>query len=211
LRKFLENNGLSLAFWALFLVSLIGQGYAGYLLQYAHSAAQPPAVGFFRYLVTPAFLQAVFSNWQAALLQFFALIVFAIFLRQRGASHSRKPANEQPAKEKEASSAVRRYPWLYRNSLSLAFLLLFAVSFVIHLFAGAAAYNDERVSLSEPPLSLARFFFSAKFWFATLQTWQAEFFVVAMFLVLSVYLRQEKSAESKPVGATDEETGTHNE
>jgi hypothetical protein len=52
---------------------------------------------------------------------------------------------------------------------------------------------------------------SAKFWSATLQTWQAEYLVIGVYLVLSIYLRQEGSAESKPTNSPDSETGKHNE
>ena len=40
---------------------------------------------------------------------------------------------------------------------------------------------------------------SAKFWSSTLKTWQAEYLAIALFVVLSPFLRQERSAESKPV------------
>ncbi len=42
------------------------------------------------------------------------------------------------------------------------------------------------------------------------QTWQAEYLVIALYLVLSVFLRQQGSAESKPADASDGETGEHN-
>lgn len=42
----------------------------------------------------------------------------------------------------------------------------------------------------------------------TFQTWQAEFMAIVVYVVLSIYLRQDRSPESKPVSAPDEETGT---
>ncbi|MGI8821557.1 MAG: DUF6766 family protein [Chthoniobacterales bacterium] len=50
----------------------------------------------------------------------------------------------------------------------------------------------------------------AAFWFRTLQTGEAEFGVIAVFVVLSIFLRQEGLAESKPVESSDEETGETN-
>jgi hypothetical protein len=48
---------------------------------------------------------------------------------------------------------------------------------------------------------------SAKFWSSTLQTWQAEYLAIAVFVVLSIFLRQQDSAESKPVESSDHTTG----
>jgi hypothetical protein len=48
---------------------------------------------------------------------------------------------------------------------------------------------------------------SADFWQATLQNWQSEFLAVGSMAVLSIYLRQRGSPESKPVGAPHEATG----
>ena len=59
----------------------------------------------------------------------------------------------------------------------------------------------------QTPLSVAEFFSSSKFWFSTLQTWQAEYFAIGIYMILSIYLRQEGSPESKPVDSSDEATG----
>ncbi len=40
--------------------------------------------------------------------------------------------------------------------------------------------------------------------------WEAEFGVIGIFIILSIFLREEGSAESKPVESTDEETGETN-
>jgi hypothetical protein len=48
---------------------------------------------------------------------------------------------------------------------------------------------------------------SADFWSRTLQNWQSEFLAVASMAILSVYLRQRGSPESKPVGAAHTSTG----
>ncbi|WP_158843631.1 DUF6766 family protein [Saccharothrix deserti] len=51
---------------------------------------------------------------------------------------------------------------------------------------------------------------SADFWNRSLQNWQSEFLAIGSMVVLSVYLRQRGSPESKPVGTphnTTDETG----
>ena len=59
-------------------------------------------------------------------------------------------------------------------------------------------------------VTLGDYIVSAKFWSATLQTWQAEYLVIGLYIVLSIYLRQEDSAESKPPESSDDATGEHN-
>lgn len=209
--KFLKDNGLSIAFWLLFVVCIVGQAVCGYLLQAEDPAGQSHSSTFFEYLTTAGFLKGVFSNWQAALLQLFTLIVFTVFLRQRGASHSRKTEEEFPTKNPDRTGWFgRSRSWAYCNSLSLAFLSLFAGSFVVFFFADVSDYNQERMKLNEASLGKVEFLFSAKFWFDTMQTWQAEFFAMGAFLVFSIFLRQENSAESKPLESNDEETGETN-
>jgi hypothetical protein len=45
------------------------------------------------------------------------------------------------------------------------------------------------------------------FWTRTLQNWQSEFLAVGSMAILSVYLRERGSSESKPVGAPHSSTG----
>jgi len=48
---------------------------------------------------------------------------------------------------------------------------------------------------------------SPDFWNRTLQNWQSEFLAVGSMVVLSIYLRERGSPESKPVGSSNEATG----
>jgi hypothetical protein len=45
-------------------------------------------------------------------------------------------------------------------------------------------------------------------WFESFQNWQSEFLSTAVLVVLSIWLRQKDSPESKPVGASHKKTGT---
>jgi hypothetical protein len=62
----------------------------------------------------------------------------------------------------------------------------------------------------QPIIPIATYITRTNFWFKTVQTWQAEFFGIGVFLVPSIFLRQEGSAESKPVNSSDTETGETN-
>ncbi len=171
----------------------------------AHGRA---SVSYWVNLSTGAFLEGLATNWQAAFLQLTSLVLFSGFLYQRGAPHSRDPLKTKSRKEKR--KVARRFTWVYRNSFFLAFLLFFAVSLALHIVFGAKAYNEERTFTGQPSISIATFMLSAKFWSSTLQTWQAEYLAIALFVVLSPFLRQEGSAESKPIGSRNETTGRAN-
>jgi Domain of unknown function (DUF6766) len=161
-------------------------------------------IGFWQFLRSGDFIEALAVNWQAAILQLASLILFSRFFYQLGAPHSRNP--RRPARRHR----WRRFGWVYRNSLSLAFPTLFVATLIVHVVYGAAAYDQQRLLAGQAPLSPAEFLLSAKFWSSTFQTWQAEYLVIALYVVLSVFLRQKDSPESKPVEAGDQSTGEVN-
>lgn len=228
-KKFLADNGLLLIFSFLFLAFLIGQIFSGAALYNGTRAAHGlPPIGHWQYLTTGNFLQGTFSNWQAAIFQLGSLIIFGIFLRERGAAHSMKPGSagakrgghrhpvrafsrfsKTSSRDEEAPSGAVA-SWFYRNSLSIAFVSLFAVCFVLHLFSGAASYNEQLALFHRAPLTVAEFLVSSKFWFSTFQTWEAEYMAIAVYIFLTIFLRQEGSPESKPVGSSDKDTGDTN-
>lgn len=216
IKKVFADHGLLIVLTLLFVVFLVAQTFSGLWAYNGTRAAQGLSdLGYWQYVTTGNFLDGVFANWQAALLQLGALILFGIFLRQRGAAHSIKPGKrrrrQKLAKKWGNSPAAKLLARLYANSLSLAFLLLFLVCFVLHLFAGNAANNEQRALLHQPPLSAGGFFLSSQFWFLTMQTWEAEFMAIALYVALTIFLRQEGSPESKPVDATNDTTGVTNE
>ncbi|MGB8899238.1 MAG: DUF6766 family protein [Methylocella sp.] len=128
-------------------------------------------VGYWDSLSTGTFLEGLASNWQAAFLQLASLIMFSSFLYQRGAPHSLDP--RKPKSEQKRRAEAYRFTWFYRHSLFLAFVLLFLLSLALHVVYGANAYNEERALTGQPPISIAAFLLSDKFWSSTLQTWQA--------------------------------------
>jgi hypothetical protein len=77
----------------------------------------------------------------------------------------------------------------------------------MHAVGGHDAYNDEAKAHGWPTLSLFQFLGSATFWFQTIQNWQSEFLSVGMLIVLSIWLREKGSPESKPVQAPHRQTG----
>ncbi|MEU9834766.1 DUF6766 family protein [Streptosporangium sp. NPDC048047] len=93
------------------------------------------------------------------------------------------------------------------NALSLFFLVAFLLSLVGQSFAGNAAANQERLAEGGAPLSWVAYVTSSDFTTDVAENWQSEFLAVLSMVVLSVYLRQRGSTQSKPVGAAHDATG----
>jgi hypothetical protein len=96
---------------------------------------------------------------------------------------------------------------VYEHSLSLTFLLLFLVSISWHAVPGASEYNEEQGTHSESPVSVLQYAGTSRFWFESFQNWQSEFLAIALVVLLSIFLRQRGSPESKPVDSPHSETG----
>jgi len=213
LRKFFRENSLSFAFGMLFALAVIGQSISGWKFydeqRGEHGLAQ---ISYWRFWRTGTFLDSALTNWQAAVLQLACLIIFSEGLYQRGASHSRKPERKHGSRKRsEELSQRKKTSWIYRNSLSLAFTGMVMATFILHVIFATVSYNETRALQRQPPVTTAHFFESSGFWFLTLQTWQAEFFAILVFIILTIFLRQENSAESKPPEASDKQTGDANQ
>lgn len=96
---------------------------------------------------------------------------------------------------------------LYENSLGIALFLLFLLSFTLHAIGGVEEYNQDQVEHGTAPISLIQYLGSSRFWFESFQNWQSEFLSIGMMVVLSIFLRQRGSPESKPVASPHSETG----
>jgi hypothetical protein len=84
---------------------------------------------------------------------------------------------------------------------------IFVGSWLVQSVAGWAAFNEERLQQLQDPLSWGEYLTNADFWSRTLQNWQSEFLAVGSLAVLSIYLRQRGSSQSKPVGQPHGSTG----
>ena len=220
MQKVLRENGLSIVFGLLFFLTLIGQAAAGL---YTHNEEQlehgQPALDFLSYLGSSHFLEAVAENWESEFLQMFAFVLLTAFLFQKGSAESKDPDEEEPVdRDPRKSRKKKDAPWpvrkggliltLYEYSLSLAFLLLFVISFALHAVGGAAEYNqNQREHGSTEVVSTMEYMGTSRFWFESFQNWQSEFLAVGAMVVLSIFLRQRGSPESKPVDSPHSDTG----
>ena len=217
----LRDHGLSLFFGSLFLVSLVGQavsGLADYNNRQLDSGGDPVTLG--HYVTSSSFAVDVAENWQSEYLQFFLFILATVWFVQRGSTES-KPV-DQVGRETDEDQKVGRHAgndsprwakaggWrtaLYSRSLGTVMGLIFLGSWLAQSVAGRAAYNAEQISGLSDPVSWVGYVTSADFWNRTLQNWQSEFLAVASMALLSIYLRERGSPESKPVGAPHHATG----
>ena len=205
--RFFRNNGLSLVLAALFLFFWGGQAFTGFKVHNADAVEhhQQP-LNFTAYLASGHFWQATGENWESEFLQMGAYVIFTTFLFQRGSAESLNP-DDEAGRKAENAEAVRKASWLYRNSLSLALLTLFLGSFAIHSAGGLIVWNEERLEHGEPAASLSSFWADPEFWFQSFQNWQSEFLAVLSVVVLSIFLRQHGSPESKKVDEPNSKTG----
>ena len=220
MKHFFRQNSLSIVLSLFLVVSLMGQAIAGHRTYNNEQGEHgQPTVDFSAYLGTPHFLEATMENWESEFLQMFFFIVLTAFLFQKGSAESKDPEGPEPVDRDPRKSRIKKYaPWpvragglvlvLYEYSLSLAFLLLFLASFFLHAVGGAQEYNQNQAEHGRPEqLSPFAYMTTSRFWFESFQNWQSEFLAVLAMVVLSIFLRQRGSPESKPVDSPNDETG----
>jgi hypothetical protein len=218
MRKWLWWNSLALVMFAAFLVFVALQSVFGWHVRNDELVqAGQSADSYWHYLGTGHFGEAIFENWESEFFQMGAYVLLTAYLVQKGSPES-KPLEQKDRPEDQPQNAPADAPRpathpgvlqvLYRNSLSLVLLGMFALSFVLHLLTGTAAYNEEQALQQQAsPITAWHFLGMSDFWFQSMQNWQSEFLSVGLLVVLSIFLRQHGSPQSKPVTAPHSRTG----
>jgi len=213
MKRLWRNYSLSLALLGLFLLAWSGQAVTGWLEWNDEGSEHGRgAISFPTYLRSGHFIEATGENWESEFLQMALFVIITVRLHQKGSPESNNPdeaETEQPVTARSPWPVRRGGIWLawYRHSLGLAMVLLFLVSFGLHLWGGYALRNEQRLDHDLLPMTLAAYAWSSQFWFESLQNWQSEFVSLLAMVFLSVYLREAGSAESKPVAAPHDATG----
>jgi len=215
-KSFIYNNSLSLAFLLLVFISLSGQALTGlqqyneFLFEHNHHT-----VTLFKYFSTGHFIQATFENWESEFFQMGLFVWFTVFLKQRGSSESKKigikeEVDREPKNHTDAPWAVKKGGFIlsvYRHSLTLSLLLLFLLSFVLHWYGSNKDFNQVKMLEGRSTESMFAYLSNSRLWFESFQNWQSEFLSVFAIIFLSIYLREFGSPQSKPVDASNAETG----
>jgi hypothetical protein len=213
---FFYRNGLSLVFLTLFIITLTAQAFTGWKehnqeLQDEHVKE----LAFGSYLTTGHFISSTFENFQSEFLQMALYVLLTVGLRQQGSAESKsldeaEEVDREPKASKDAPGPVKKGGWilkLYSHSLSITFFLLFFISWGLHLYGSWVDHNAEQEIKGKTAVSVLAYLGEPNFWFETFQNWQSEFLSVLSIVVLTIFLRQKGSPESKPVDAPHLETG----
>ena len=83
------------------------------------------------------------------------------------------------------------------HSLSLVFLGMLLVALVGQAIAGHAEYNNEQIAHMSETVSFWRYVVSSEYGQAVMENWQSEYLQFTTFVVLTVWLIQKGSPESK--------------
>jgi len=221
-RGFLKDNGLSVGFGLLFLATLVGQAISGHdSVNHDQLLHQGDPLSLGHYVTSALFWADVMENWQSEYLQFTLYIFATIHLIQRGSNESKEP--ERAGRESDEQQLVGDYAkpesprWarlggvrtaIYSNSLVAVMASIWIASWLAQSITGRVNYNADQLDHQAAPLSWPAYVTTSDFWNRTLQNWQSEFLAVGSMVILSVYLRQRGSPESKPVGAPHQATAT---
>jgi hypothetical protein len=92
------------------------------------------------------------------------------------------------------------------NSMSIVFLAMFLASLIGQAIAGHADFNDTAISHGDPAISFGRYVVSSDFGAAVMENWQSEYLQFTMFILLTVWLLQRGSPESKELDKAGRES-----
>ncbi len=220
----LVTNGLSIVFGLLFLFSLAGQAFSGVAyFNEEQIASGLEEISFWQYVTSSSFAVDVSENWQSEYLQFLLFIVLTVWLVQKGSPEGKeieKRGIQSDEEEFVGQFAKQDSPkWakaggfrtlLFSNSLGLVMGAVFVLSWFVQSVTGYSAHAEQQLANLQDPGTWGEYLASPEFWNRTLQNWQSEFLAVWSMVILSVYLRQRSSPESKPVGEAHDATGASN-
>jgi len=212
MKRFWHYNGLSITLIFLFLLFWGGQTLTGFrdYNNDQHTKHQP-GVTLLQYVGSGDFAEATFENWESEFLQMGFYVILTTVLFQKGSAESKDPDEEESDPDSaQEKSAPQLQGWrlkLYENSLSLAFFGLFLMSLLLHAWGGSRAYSQELLEDGKAAIGFWTFLTSARFWFQSFQNWQSEFLAVASIVLLSIFLRQKGSPESKSIDSPNSATG----
>jgi hypothetical protein len=77
----------------------------------------------------------------------------------------------------------------------------------MHVYGSLKDYNGQQLRQGHSTENIWQYLMSSRLWFESFQNWQSEFLSIVAIVLLSIYLRQKGSPQSKPVDASIDETG----
>jgi hypothetical protein len=107
----------------------------------------------------------------------------------------REPTRRIGSRLPESAGPLRRR-WHY-HGLSIVLFTLFLVTMIGQTWSGWYAYNGEQRQHGEAEVSLVEYLGTGHFGEATFENWESEFLQMAFYVLLTVWLFQLGSSESK--------------
>ncbi len=92
--------------------------------------------------------------------------------------------------------------WLRDHGLLITNLLLFVIFFGGMVLSGVRVYNSDQLEHGGQAVSLGSYLLTGDFYEATFENWESEFLQMGMYVVLTAYLFQRGSSESKSPDAS---------
>lgn len=209
-RNFFYQNSLSIVLLIFMIICLLGQFLTGWKTENKELAENGKSLlSIAKYIHSGHFIQATFENWESEFLQMMLYVVLTVSLRQKGSSESKsldekEEVDREPKVHPKAPWAVKKggiWLQLYKHYLSTAFAVLFLASFLMHFYGSLKDYNEEQIMKNKETATELQYIVDSRFWFESFQNWQSEFLAVFSLVVLSIWLREKGSPESKPVDA----------
>jgi hypothetical protein len=123
------------------------------------------------------------------------------------------PVPATTARTRPAHSGERVRVFLQNNGLSIAAVCLFVVVWIVgQALTGLHVYNADQETHGETTVGLGSYLTSSHFGEATFENWESEFLQMGAYVLLTVWLFQRGSAESKPLdgeNGVDDDPGRH--
>ena len=94
--------------------------------------------------------------------------------------------------------------FLRNNGLCISFLLLFLLTMIGQVIFGFKEHNKELIEEGSTAIDLSAYFVSGHFIESTFENWESEFLQMALFVLLTIFLMQKGSSESKDLDKEEE-------
>ena len=95
---------------------------------------------------------------------------------------------------------------LRENSLTMVFSLILLAALVGQALTGDSSYNESALDAGLPTLTLGQYVVSSQFAVDVAENWQSEYLQFLLYILLTVWLLQKGSPESKPLDKAGRES-----
>jgi len=118
---------------------------------------------------------------------------------ERTRVHSPSAKREATKRVEELDRRTGLHRFLYENALTIVAFAFFAVSMVGLALAGRSAYNEDQRQHGESRVSAVGYLTSGHFMEAIGENWESAFLQMGVFVLLTRFLYQRGSSESKRI------------